>query len=140
MPEDLKELFRQLGLGAIEDEVELRARQAIGLCLGRVGDPRMVSLRDPQGKVNLAAYVEVPAGTYPYGEEGRTVEIRQPFWIGRYPVTNQQFSAFIAADGYGDRQQWWSNEGRAWLEEKKPSSLSLGTTEARTPRTSRWSG
>jgi len=117
VPEELKETFRQLALNAIEDEVELQARRALGLTLGRVGDPRIIDLRDAQGNVDLRAYVEVPAGTYPYGEEGRTVEIRQPFWIGRYPVTNQQFAAFIAAGGYRDRQ-WWSNQGRAWLRRK----------------------
>src|SRR5262249_11174942 len=100
------------------DEVELKARNALGLTLGRVGDPRIVDLRNAQGNVDLRAYVEVPAGTYPYGDEGRTVEIRRPFWIGRYPVTKQQFAAFIAADGY-DHRQWWSNRGRAWLEGEK---------------------
>jgi len=104
VPEELKETFRQLALNAIEDEVELQARRALGLTLGRVGDPRIIDLRDAQGNVDLRAYVEVPAGTYPYGEEGRTVEIRQPFWIGRYPVTNQQFVAFITSGGYDDRQ------------------------------------
>jgi formylglycine-generating enzyme required for sulfatase activity len=118
VPEDLKEAFRGLALNAIEDEVELTARNALGLTLGRVGDPRIFDLRDSQGNVNLRAYVEVPAGTYPYGNEGRTVKIRRPFWIGRYPVTNQQFAAFVAAGGYGDRQ-WWSNEGRAWLEKEE---------------------
>jgi formylglycine-generating enzyme required for sulfatase activity len=115
VPEELKETFRRVALDAIEDDVELKARNALGLTLGRVGDPRITNLRDAQGNVNLRAHVEVPAGTYPYGDEGRTVEIRQPFWIGRYPVTNQQFAVFIAAGGYGDRQ-WWSNEGRAWQE------------------------
>jgi formylglycine-generating enzyme required for sulfatase activity len=118
VPEELKEAFRGVALNAIEDEVELKARHALGLTLGRVGDPRIIDLRDAQGNVDLRAYVEVPAGTYPYGEEGRTVEIRQPFWIGRYPVTNQQFAVFIAAGGYRDRQ-WWSDEGRAWLGEEK---------------------
>ena len=33
-------------------------------------------------------------------------------------MTNQQFAAFIATGGYRDRQ-WWSNEGRAWLEREK---------------------
>ena len=33
-------------------------------------------------------------------------------------MTNQQFAAFIAAGGYGDRQ-WWSNEGRTWLRRGK---------------------
>jgi formylglycine-generating enzyme required for sulfatase activity len=116
VPEELKEAFRGLSLNAIEDEVELQARHALGIALGRMGDPRITDLRDSQGNVNLRAYVEVPARSYPYGDEGQTVEIRQPFWIGRYPVTNQQFAAFITAGGYGDRQ-WWSNDGRAWLEE-----------------------
>jgi len=118
VPEELKEAFRGVALNAIEDEVELRARHALGLILGRVGDPRIFDLRASQDNVDLRAYVEVLAGTYLYGEEGRTVEIRQPFWIGRYPVTNQQFAVFIAAGGYRDRQ-WWSNEGRAWLEEEE---------------------
>lgn len=47
-----------------------------------------------------------------YGERGQTVEIRQPFRIGRYTVTNQQFAAFFAAGGYPDRR-WWSNGGQA---------------------------
>ena len=88
VPEELKEDFRRLALDAIEDEVELQARQALGLCLGRLGDPRILDLRDP------AAYVEVPAGTYPYGDEGKTVEIATPFRIGRYPVTNGQYAGF----------------------------------------------
>jgi hypothetical protein len=118
VPEELKEAFRQLALNAIEDEVELRARYALGLTLGRVGDPRIVDLRDSQGNIDLRAYVEVLAGRYPYGNEAQTVEIRQQFWIGRYPVTNQQFATFIAAGGYGNRQ-WWSNEGCAWLQKEK---------------------
>jgi formylglycine-generating enzyme required for sulfatase activity len=118
VPESLKEAFRGLALDAIEDEVELRARHALGLTLGRVGDPRIFDLRNSQYNVNLRAYVEVPAGAYPFGYEGRTVEITQPFWIGRYPVTNQQFSAFIAAGGYSNGQ-WWSNEGWVWLKEQK---------------------
>jgi formylglycine-generating enzyme required for sulfatase activity/MinD-like ATPase involved in chromosome partitioning or flagellar assembly len=118
VPGDLKKKFCGVALNAIEDEVELQARHALGLTLGRVGDPRITDLRDRQGNVDLRAYVKVPTGTYPYGDEGRTVEIRQPFWITRYPVTNQQFAAFIAAGGYSDRR-WWSDQGRAWLEEKE---------------------
>ena len=89
VPEALAEVFRRLALDAIEDEIELQARQAIGLCLGRLGDPRIPDLRDP------SAYVEVPAGTYPYGDKKKTVvEIAAPFRLGRYPVTNGQFQDF----------------------------------------------
>ncbi len=112
VPDALAERFRQLALDAIEDEVELKSRQAMGLCLGRLGDPRIVSLRDPE------AYVEVPAGRYPYGEEGKTIEIGEPFRIGRYPVTNGQYAEFIEAGGYSERR-WWSDDGLAWLQEAK---------------------
>jgi Sulfatase-modifying factor enzyme 1 len=118
VPEELKSALRRVALDAIEDEVELQARQALGLTLGRVGDPRIFDLRVSQDNLDLRGYIEVPVGTYPYGHKGRTVEIREPFRIGRYPVTNQQFAAFIAAGGYGDRQ-WWSNEGQAWLQKEK---------------------
>jgi Sulfatase-modifying factor enzyme 1 len=102
VPETLKQAFRRLSLDAIEDEVELRARQALGLCLGRLGDPRIRSLRDPE------AYVEVPAGSYPYGDDNEaSVEVKAPFWIGRYPVTNSQYQVFIGDGGYRD-PRWWS--------------------------------
>lgn len=112
IPEVLAERFRCLALDAIEDEVELKARQALGLCLGRLGDPRIRSLRDPQ------AYVEVPAGVYPYGEKGGTIGIAEPFRIGRYPVTNSQYADFMADGGYRERR-WWSDDGWAWLQKEK---------------------
>ena len=55
LPEELKETFRGLALNAIEDEVELQARHALGLTLGRVGDPRISDLRDSLGNANLRA-------------------------------------------------------------------------------------
>ena len=94
--------------------------------LGRLGDPRIVDLRDPR------AYVEVPAGTYPYGEKGETVEIAAPFRIGRYPVTNGQYQAFVEDGGYSDRK-WWSDAGWAWLQEE-------GVTEPSYWRDRRWNG
>ncbi len=49
MPQALADGFRRLSLDAIADEIELQARQALGLCLGRLGDPRIVGLRDRRG-------------------------------------------------------------------------------------------
>jgi hypothetical protein len=124
--DELKELFRQLALDAIEDEIDLQARQALGLCLGWLGDPRIPDLRD------RAAYVEVPAGIYPYGDEGRTTEIATPVWIGRYPVTNSQYRAFIDDGGYQERQ-WWSEDGWAWRQQ-------AGVTEPGYWHDRRWNG
>ena len=109
---DVKDGFVRLALDAIEDEVVLPARMALGMTLGRLGDPRIVDLHDP------GAYVEVPAGRYPFGEEGQTVEIATPFRIGRYPVTNGQYRAFLEDGGYRERR-WWSDEGWAWLQNQQ---------------------
>ena len=120
----LAERFRRLSLEAIEDEIEVHVRQALGLVLGRLGDPRIRDLRDPE------AYVEVPAGTYPYGDERETAEIETPFLLGRYPVTNSQCRAFLDDGGYGNRD-WWSEAGWAWLRKE-------GVTELW--RNRRWNG
>jgi formylglycine-generating enzyme required for sulfatase activity len=112
IPHTVAESFRRLSLGAIEDEIELRSRQALGLCLGQLGDPRIFDLRDPR------AYVEVPAGTYPYGDEGEKVEFAAPFLLGRYPVTNSQYQAFIDDGGYSARK-CWSDEGWTWLKRER---------------------
>jgi hypothetical protein len=126
IPEALAERFHRLSLDAIEDEVELRSRQTLGLCLGRLGDPRIFDLRDPR------AYVEVPAGIYPYGDDGETVDIAAPFRIGRYPVTNSQYRAFVEDGGYGQRR-WWSDAGWSWLQ-------SGGISEPRLWHDWRWNG
>ncbi|NBC34613.1 MAG: SUMF1/EgtB/PvdO family nonheme iron enzyme [Alphaproteobacteria bacterium] len=115
VPDAVRETFTRLTLDAIEDEVEVTARQALGVTLGRLGDPRIKSLRDPE------AYVEVPAARYPYGKDkSEIVEITAPFRIGRYPVTNGQFQEFIEAGGYDPSNEngWWSDEGLAWLQEQ----------------------
>ncbi|QNT71444.1 SUMF1/EgtB/PvdO family nonheme iron enzyme [Defluviicoccus vanus] len=109
VPMKLKKLLCGL---AIKDDMDLQVRQALGLTLGRVGDPRIFDLSDPAG------YVEIPPGTYPYGPKGEAIEITAPFQLGRYPVTNGQFVAFIDAGGY-DKQEWWSEDGWNWLQGRK---------------------
>lgn len=126
VPEILKEGFRRLALNAIVDEVAVQARHALGLCLGRVGDPRFPSLRDTR------AYVEVPAGTYPYGNKGEKVEIEAPFLLGRYPVTNSQYRVFLEDGGYAKRE-YWSEAGWAWLQKN-------GVTEPEYWHDRRWNG
>ncbi|SUS07912.1 Sulphatase-modifying factor protein (modular protein) [uncultured Defluviicoccus sp.] len=126
VPERLTEDFRRLVLAAIEDEIELQARHALGLCLARLGDPRIFDLRDAR------AYVEVPAGTYPYGDKGETVEIETPFLLGKYPVTNSQYRAFMDVGGYAKRK-YWSEAGWAWRQKK-------GVTEPQLWRDRRWNG
>ena len=105
----MREAFIELATAAIDHEIDLTARQALGLTLGRLGDPRIVNdLRDRR------AYVDIAAGTYPYGDDGeQKVEIEAPFLLSRYPVTNDQFGAFIDDGGY-ETETSWSKEGWEW--------------------------
>ena len=79
-----------------------------------------------------SAYVEVPAGTYPYGDKKETlVKIAAHFRLGRYPVTNRQFRDFLEDKGYETRQ-WWSEAGWAWRQEEgvtEPASLARPAVE-----------
>ena len=126
IPDPLRDCFRRLVLAAIEDEIELQWRQALGLCLGRLGDPRIFELRDAR------AYVEVPANTYVYGDKREKFRIEAPFLLGRYPVTNSQYRAFMEDGGYAKRE-YWSDAGWAWLQKE-------GATEPRFWRDRRWNG
>ena len=77
----------------------------------------------------LPGYAEVAGGTWPLGAtrtEGfvfdnekwaHEVEL-SPFRIGRAPVTNREFAAFVEAGGYRVRE-FWSDDGWAWRERQR---------------------
>ena len=62
---------------------------------------------------DLDAFISIPAGPFLYGDDKRKAEIKQPFAISKYPVTNLQFKRFIDAKGY-ERRELWSDDGWAW--------------------------
>ena len=78
-------------------------RRRAGLILGRLG----------WLPGDLDEFLEVPAGEFLYGEEKRKRRMPQPFWIGKYPVTNAQYARFIDDKGY-ERQELWSADGWRW--------------------------
>jgi len=121
-----------------EDVVEERVRVEVGEALGQAGDPRLASAED-----NL---VEVPGGTFWMGAQSQDPEARgydeeaypdeapvhrvtlDPFRLGHYPVTVQEFRRFVEAgdEGYGDPTMW-DPKGWAWRERQAiaaPRSLS----------------
>ncbi len=90
------------------------ARWTVGNALGRLNlDNRKGVGLDTRGIPDID-WVEVPAGDFVYQDGER--RYLETFWIGRYPVTNAQFDAFIQDRGYED-ERWWHG-----LEERVPAS------------------
>jgi formylglycine-generating enzyme required for sulfatase activity len=95
--------------------VPVQTRAEAGTVLGRLGDLR------PDVASRLPVLVEVPAGPFWMGDDQSQWDDEKPahawdlptYWIGRYPVTNAQFGAFIEAGGYDD-DSLWTPEGLAW--------------------------
>lgn len=122
------EPFRVLCGQAIEEQVDLLKRFDMARVLGIVGDPRLIlDLRHPPH-----GYVEIPADTYLIGDDKRPFELKNSFWLGKYPVTNGQFRLFWQEDGYKNNE-WWSTEGREWRDREQ-------VTEPRYWRHGRWNG
>ena len=124
----LDELRRALVNRSCDPEADLRDRIACGHVLGDLGDPRFERRTGPHGEYLLPPLIEIPAGTYPVGDDEpitnpqgtwtghvprHEVEI-EAFEIGQFPVTNAEWSFFQVAGGYEDGRWWDSEEGRAW--------------------------
>lgn len=60
--------------------------------------------------------VLIPKGPFLYGEDSDREDIPYDYYIGIYPVTNEQYKEFSLADGY-DTKTYWSEEGWKWKEE-----------------------
>jgi iron(II)-dependent oxidoreductase len=70
-------------------------------------------VRFPGGVVTLGTDDRSAA----YDNERPAHEARlDPFWMDAHPVTNAEYAAFVAADGYSDPVHW-SKQGWAWKEE-----------------------
>ncbi len=74
----------------------------------------------------LPGDVEIPGGTFMLGATENTPFVfdnekwahqvlLKPFRIARAPVTNGEYAAFVEDGGYR-RDEYWSKEGRRWLE------------------------
>ncbi len=89
-------------------------RAAAGLALGRLGDPRPEAV-----DVDAMQFCFVPRGPFVMGsrqgepdardnESGHTdpVDLPYDYWLARFPITNGQFEAFIADEGYKTARYW----------------------------------
>ncbi|GLW34943.1 hypothetical protein Areg01_78790 [Actinoplanes regularis] len=116
---------------ATDERIGLGERVATGLTLGRVGDPRF--RRD--GGFVLPELCAVPAGVVWLGsaeDDERAFADERPqrsvqvaaFRIGRYPVTNAEYRAFVAAGGYDD-PGFWTERGWVWRKTRDNGDGSL---------------
>jgi iron(II)-dependent oxidoreductase len=107
-------MLQTLALAALPD---WRAPCAAG---GAAPEPRPASTVDPCSGLDL---IELPATSFALGagpdgfaydneRSQHQVEV-DAFAIGRLPVTNRDWLAFVEDDGYG-RAEWWSPEGWEW--------------------------
>ncbi|NIM97201.1 MAG: SUMF1/EgtB/PvdO family nonheme iron enzyme, partial [Candidatus Aminicenantes bacterium] len=94
----------------IESDANPQERIDAGEILGTLGDPRINALSPPM--------VVVEAGEFIRGSEECDEDDEKPirniyldeFMMRKYPVTNQEFKAFIEDGGY-DNKELWTPEG-----------------------------
>jgi formylglycine-generating enzyme required for sulfatase activity len=100
----------------IGSNASLEQRFEAGDILGTLGDPRIDILSPPM--------VHVEAGEFTRGGDKDDDEkpigqiYLDEFMMGKYPVTNQEFKAFIRDGGYNN-QDLWTPEGWKWREEEE---------------------
>ncbi len=103
-------------------------RAATGRVLAKLGDPRPGVGLNSDGLPNIA-WVKIPAGPFLMGsvdEDGQAYNNEKPqqqvelpgYWIMKYPVTQAQYGAFIAAEGYSERR-YWTEAGWKWKESER---------------------
>jgi formylglycine-generating enzyme required for sulfatase activity len=109
----VKEVMAIFETGEAEG-IELAKRVEAADLLGQVGDPRLEEnnwVVIPAGAFHMGAQKTKKKGRNYDGEaldeESPEHEVAlRPFRIGRFPVTVQEFSAFVADRGYQTRKHW----------------------------------
>ncbi len=104
-------------------------RALAGNILAQLGDPRPgVGLRE-DGLPDLE-WCDVPAGSFLMGDDQKQVDVSAPYCLSRYPVTNAQYRAFIADEGYTERwRECWTDRGWEWREKKRITEPGWGRGE-----------
>ncbi|MFN8470274.1 MAG: SUMF1/EgtB/PvdO family nonheme iron enzyme [Caldilineaceae bacterium] len=114
---------------ATGEHVPVVERNAAGNALNDVGDPRPgVGVKDGVPDI---VWCSVPAGEFLMGSTNATDEMASDdempqhvvhvaeYAIGKYPVTNAQYQAFVDDGGYTDKwHECWTRAGWKWKEEQ----------------------
>ncbi len=96
--------------------------------LARLGDPRpeVMSIEGmhfcyvPEGRFIMGSKKEDDPKAYEE-EFLQVVLCLTEYYIGRFPITNQQFNSFVQENGYSN-EEYWTKEAWAWKNQKNISS------------------
>lgn len=97
-------------------EAKTEQRRRAGLVLGKL----------KWKPVDLDNFVKIAPSKFLYGDKKEEREIKYPYWIAKYPVTNLQFTRFIKDGGYENRD-WWSKDGWDWRTDKYDTKSADGS-------------
>ena len=115
----LSDLLRNASIGGAPP----RVRASAGRALARVGDPCCGVGLNAAGLPDIAWSAVIPPGEFIMGNTQETDDmaypdeapphperIAEPYRISVYPITNEQYGAFMRGEGYRDADYW--NEAR----------------------------
>lgn len=92
----------------IDNDIQTRMRAADALA--SAGDPRPGVGLNAEGLPDID-WVEIPGGEFLFGERNEPQRL-PTYFMARYPITNDQYEAFITAGGYTHKMPWW--HGLSW--------------------------
>jgi formylglycine-generating enzyme required for sulfatase activity len=121
------EVVRRLVVLVQGGHLPSRERVEAAFLLARLGDPRLPRPEQPD------YWCPIDAGPFWLGDETREaleqMTLATAYRIGRFPVTNAEYRAFIEAGGADLSQDWWTEEGRAWHESEERTEPALWQDE-----------
>jgi len=100
-----------------------RERAEAGNTLAKLGDLRA-------GVMNDFVFCHIPKGKFMMGsKEGEghedkseypqfAYEIKQPYYMTRYPITNAQFDLFVKDENGYQNNKWWTEAGLEWRKDR----------------------
>ena len=101
-----------------ELEPDPAARNAIGSALASLKHDDRVGIGCNEKGIPDIDWVEIKGGEFLYKVIKQHKKI-ETFHIARYPITNEQYDAFIRAGGYKD-ERWWQGLAERIEQPKKP--------------------
>ncbi len=123
---ELKEkLIKQMGIlfqnRVMMNQAAPLIRAQFGNTLAQIGDPRSEVTTLEEMK-----FCYIPPGRFWMGSSKadelsddrerpeHQLDIRYPYWISRFPITNAQFDHFVKAKNGYRNDQWWTKPGLKW--------------------------